>query len=184
MKALLAIVLVAALGVGGYYVFGGTDDVDPAPPPVSSGTPTTGGNAASKSEETPVQVAPKDTTKSEVDRDTFLAQREEERRKLWEKLRPMSERFLPDPDNVGPCPPAYVGARAARVERRYVDPRSGARVWIHEDGSYTQLSFGVGEDRDPRTGRMVPKELVITGVPEAPQPIAPDELPLVDTSKK
>ncbi|MCB9880346.1 MAG: hypothetical protein H6834_01035 [Planctomycetes bacterium] len=183
MKALLAIVLVAALGVGGYYVFGGTDAIDPAPPPVSSGS-TEDGKTASKTDETPVQVTTEDKAQGDVDRATFLAQREEERRRLWEKLRPMSERFLPDPDNVGPCPPAYVGARAARVERRYVDPRSGARVWIHEDGSYTQLSFGVGEDRDPRTGRMVPKELVITGVPEAPQPIAPDELPLVDTSKK
>ncbi len=185
MKALLSILLVVAVAVGGYFVF--------APPPVDLEDPIDTGKAIETSPQAVVvneskgadlEVSKAPPRAAELDQKAFLAQHEEERRKLWDKLRPMSERFLPDPDNVGPCPPAYVGARNVRVERRYLDPKSGARMWIHEDGSYTSLAFGVGEYRDPQTGRMMPKELVITGVPETPMPIAPDEVPIVDTGKK
>lgn len=178
MKALVTILVLAGLAGGGYVILSQQNGVDVDVPKISgpNGGQLANGGGDGAGGTLTVKDPPKQAPR--ITRD-----REQERRALWEKLRPMSERFLPDPDNIGPCPPASSGARAAPVVRRYMDPGNGARVWEHDDGSYTQLVFGVGEVKDPRTGQMVPKELIVTQVPTKPVDIAPDELPVVDTTK-
>lgn len=182
MKAVFTVLVLAGLAAGGYYVFSGPKGTSGA----NVGMRDDGSDTGSKTAKGAVTKVDEDAElvastpkKSEGER----LDREQERRREWRKLRPTSERFLPDPDNVGPCPPVYAGARAARVVRRFLDPANGARVWEHDDGSFTRLAFGVGSYKDARTGRMLPKELVITQVPTEAVNIAPDDLPTIDTSK-
>jgi hypothetical protein len=61
-------------------------------------------------------------------------------KRLWAKLRPPEEALVPDPDHVGPCPPASDGGHPALVIRRYKEQNTGYFVWIHEDGSKTVVS--------------------------------------------
>ena len=101
----------------------------------------------------------------------------DKRRRLWAKLRPAVERLLPDPDNVGPCPPAHTGARKSPAIRRFRDPLGGFAVWEHDDGSYTYLREVAPRRHDAGSGLTWVSEWVDTGVPTAARGIAPDELP-------
>ena len=101
----------------------------------------------------------------------------DKRRRLWANLRPAVERLLPDPDNVGPCPPAHKGARKNAAVRRFRDPLGGFAVWEHDDGSYTYLREVAPRRHDPKSGLTWVSEWVDTGVPTEARAIAPDELP-------
>jgi hypothetical protein len=168
MKALIGALVLLVLGGGGYYVFvempsRPSDPVSPAEPSsaAESAPPAATGEVTAPA----VPAAPD-------------ANKEQKRRALWTRLRPASERLVPDPDDVGPCPPPDVGGLTAKVVRRYRDPWNGFRVWIHEDGSFTYLHAGGGGGVDPKTGRQLEGgEMVTTGVPTKPLPIFPSELP-------
>lgn len=188
MKGLLTAIVLAALAASAYFVFfSGGANTDPA----DGGQGLT--NAAGTGEDqgaSPIRAKKGDgAVEAEVlakndNKPKPKVPFEELRRSDWEKLRPASERFVPDPDNVGPCPPVSNGGRPTRVVRRYLDPDNGARVWFHDDGTYTTLSFGVGSYTDRSTGETRPNEVVSTLVQEKTTGIAPDELPLVNAPKK
>jgi hypothetical protein len=167
MKALIGALALLVLGGGGYYVFVELPSrpsgvPSPAEPPASA-RPT----EATGQGEVTVPAVPAPSVDSE-----------QKRRALWTRLRPASERLVPDPDDVGPCPPPDVGGLTAKVVRRYRDPWNGFRVWIHDDGSFTYLHASGGGGVDPKTGRRLESgEMVTTGVPTKPLPIFPSELP-------
>lgn len=188
MKGLLTVLVVAALGAVAYFfVFeeAPKNKVDPRAGEGVTGTDQKSGKAeesaaeAGGSEDLVAKSVAKSEPKGESQEDF-----EKRRRAIWKDLRPMSERFVPDPDNCGPCPPASHGARAERVVRRFVDPRNGARTWVHSDGSWTQLSFGVGTWVDKETGSTRANEVVTSMVNEKKMAVAPDDLPLVNAPKQ
>ncbi|MFQ5504395.1 MAG: hypothetical protein ACE5F1_06300 [Planctomycetota bacterium] len=91
----------------------------------------------------------------------------------WASLRPASERLVPDPDCIGPCPPAHLGGHPTRVIRRYLDPDNGYKTWVHEDGAVTQISFTREESGTP--GEKLSRRVILTSVPTEPKPIAPGD---------
>lgn len=172
MKALVSLILLLLVGGGGYYVFFVLPEQ--AGEPVTRTEPSEGpvqGSSAAKQESGELKAKQVPAAK-EVETDDKA-----KRRELWAKLRPACERLIPDPDNVGPCPPVDRGGRPQPVIQRYLDPANGFAVWVHDDGSYTYL-HPTGGYLDKNTGKTAPLgEMVTTLVPTEPKPIHPGELP-------
>jgi hypothetical protein len=72
-------------------------------------------------------------------------------RARWERKRDEAfpgENSLPDPDGIGPCPPADVCGRRddSRVVRRAL--HRGVPTWYHENGMMTQVTVGKTDGKD------------------------------------
>ncbi len=89
----------------------------------------------------------------------------------WGRFRNPLEEKVPDPDGIGPCPPAYLGGHPAFVIRRYLDRESGDRVWMHEDGAMTLHHYE--RSKDPGGSKVVGRWIISTAVPTVQRRAAP-----------
>ncbi|HHI80420.1 MAG TPA: hypothetical protein ENK02_10620 [Planctomycetes bacterium] len=96
-------------------------------------------------------------------------------KRLWAKLRPPEEALVPDPDHVGPCPPASDGGHPALVIRRYKEQDTGYFVWIHEDGAKTVISPDPVDLGASRTSPGAHGYTITTMVPTQATRLAPDD---------
>ena len=82
-------------------------------------------------------------------------------REEWAALRPPSDANVPDPDDVGPCPPAKLTQNAASdtpIVKRGLEI-DGTPIWYHVDGSVTKIAMG--------TARGQPVRSFVVGRPQA-----------------
>ncbi|MEZ5989213.1 MAG: hypothetical protein R3F30_08840 [Planctomycetota bacterium] len=73
--------------------------------------------------------------------DEAMALLEKLRPETWQASRNPLEADVPDPDGIGPCLPAHLGGRPTLVVQRYLERRTNVKFWLHDDGSFTSLTY-------------------------------------------